>query len=69
VPTDLLRKVKMIEEIKLRFGSDKDSAPLIFSPAIVTVIVGPNNSGKSLLLRELENFCSGQKKMNTYLMK
>lgn len=31
----------------------------MFEPGAVTVFVGPNNSGKSLLLREIENFAEG----------
>jgi energy-coupling factor transporter ATP-binding protein EcfA2 len=44
----------MIDTITLKFGSSNDDAPLRFRPGRVTVIVGPNNSGKSLFLRELE---------------
>ncbi|MBN6886220.1 energy-coupling factor transporter ATP-binding protein EcfA2 [Cytobacillus horneckiae] len=42
----------MLDNIKLRFGDSKCSN-LDFSPQSVNVIVGPNNSGKSLLLREI----------------
>ena len=47
----------MIGEIKLKFGSKGTANPLNFVPGAVTIFVGPNNSGKSLLLQEIENFC------------
>lgn len=48
----------MIEELILKFGSDPDWPPLTFKPGPVTIFVGPNNSGKSLLLREIETLSS-----------
>jgi hypothetical protein len=44
----------MLREIALRFGATSDGPPLSFEPGPMTVFVGPNNSGKSLALRELE---------------
>ena len=44
----------MIGEITLKFGPTQNGPPLTFSAGTVTLIVGPNNSGKSLLIRELE---------------
>ena len=38
----------------LRSGPKGSQAPLEFAPASVNVFVGPNHSGKSLLLRELQ---------------
>lgn len=38
--------------------SDLGASPLSFAPGSMTVFVGPNNAGKSLLLREIENFAS-----------
>lgn len=46
-----------IEEMTFAKGSD-GSAPLSVKPTPVVVLVGPNNSGKSLALREVEAFCS-----------
>lgn len=46
----------MIKNLQLRFGSNPTAAPLNFDPGSVTVFVGPNNSGKSLILREVETF-------------
>ena len=43
----------------LTFASGSDgSAPLSVKPTPVVILVGPNNSGKSLALREVEAFCS-----------
>lgn len=44
----------MIENIQLYFGTSESTRQLSFSPTKMNIIVGPNNSGKSLLLRELE---------------
>ena len=46
-----------IEEMIFAKGPD-GSAPLSVKPTPVVVLVGPNNSGKSLALREVEAFCS-----------
>lgn len=46
----------MLRSILFRFGASEDDAPLEFAPAAMTVFVGPNNSGKSLALREIESF-------------
>ena len=50
----------MITELQLQFGPSPEGPPLTISlqPSI-TVFVGPNNSGKSLLLREIASYCSG----------
>ena len=43
----------------LTFASGPDgSSPLPVKPTSVVILVGPNNSGKSLALREVEAFCS-----------
>ncbi len=43
----------------LRFfaGASPSDGPLMVSPGTVLLIVGPNNSGKSLSLREIERWC------------
>lgn len=47
----------MLDRITLRFGPAAPGAsPLVITPAALTVFVGPNHSGKSLLLREIERF-------------
>lgn len=48
----------MIENILLKFGKSEDSGPESFPVAAVTVFVGPNNSGKSRILREIYGWCS-----------
>ncbi|HSU13795.1 AAA family ATPase [Longimicrobium sp.] len=44
----------MLKTVNLRFGADENEPGLSFEPGPMTVFVGPNNSGKSLALRELE---------------
>lgn len=44
----------MIDKIKLLFGASKSAQPLEFIPSTITIFVGPNNSGKSQALREIE---------------
>jgi len=51
----LLNNCHSIGKIKLRSGSQKSASTLEFSPACVNIFVGPNHSGKSLLLRELQS--------------
>jgi hypothetical protein len=46
----------MLRNIELRFGAGPDEPALAFRPGPMTVFVGPNNSGKSLALREVEDF-------------
>lgn len=57
----------MIKKINLQFGLSGKSDKLSFEPGAITVFVGPNNSGKSLVLREIENYC-GNGKLATQLM-
>jgi len=46
----------MIEKIKLKFGSSVGQQNLEFDVTPITVFVGPNNSGKSKILIEIENY-------------
>jgi ABC-type hemin transport system ATPase subunit len=46
----------MLKLLKLQFGASSGSETLDFQPGSMTVFVGPNNSGKSLLLREIEQY-------------
>ena len=48
-----------INRIVFKGGAGSGSNPLDIQPSNVTVIVGPNNSGKSQMLLELENWCKG----------
>ena len=51
----------MISSFKLKFGRSPGEPCERIDVSAVTVFVGPNNSGKSLILREIERFCrSGQ---------
>lgn len=47
----------MIERLNLKFGSAKGEAALQLEVTPITVFVGPNNSGKSKILREIQYFC------------
>ena len=47
----------MIEKILLKFGSTPGQSNLILPLTPITVFVGPNNSGKSKILIEIENYC------------
>lgn len=46
----------MIKKLLLKFGRTQEDEALSFNPGSITVFVGPNNSGKSLALREVENY-------------
>jgi ABC-type polar amino acid transport system ATPase subunit len=46
----------MIKRLFLRFGPFGEQTPLVLEPSAMTVFVGPNNSGKSLILRELQHY-------------
>ncbi|MFL0805135.1 MAG: AAA family ATPase [Agarilytica sp.] len=48
----------MIKNIKLHFGESQLSEPLSLDVGPVNIFVGPNNSGKSLLLKEVEQLCN-----------
>ncbi|MBF2089550.1 MAG: AAA family ATPase [Synechococcales cyanobacterium K44_A2020_017] len=48
----------MIKTIKLKFGRGSGSAPEVIGTTPVTVFVGPNNSGKSKALAEINYYCS-----------
>lgn len=52
----------MISEFRLKFGRAPEFTAETISTTPVTVFVGPNNSGKSTILSEIEQVCrSGQK--------
>lgn len=54
----------MIKNLGLKFGKGPGSSAEVISTTPVTVFVGPNNSGKSKILSEINRFCTtGQ--MNT----
>lgn len=47
----------MITKIKLKCGRSPNAPPTELDATPVTVFVGPNNSGKSRVLRETERYC------------
>lgn len=47
----------MIKSILVKFGSHRTQEPLRVDVTPITVFVGPNNSGKSKVLVEIENYC------------
>jgi len=56
----------MLESISLKFTEGQ--TPILVPAKGVTIFVGPNNSGKSLLLRELEEQFSSHHAINTKLL-
>jgi predicted ATPase len=50
--------MRLVSKITLKFGARPEQAPLELTPTGITLFVGPNNSGKSLVLREIEKFCA-----------
>lgn len=51
----------MIDKIKLKSGASKGQPNLEFDLTPITVFVGPNNSGKSKLLLEIESFLGNKR--------
>lgn len=47
----------MIDKFYLRFGSSNATPSLDVKATPITIFVGPNNSGKSQVLREIESYC------------
>ncbi len=47
----------MINKILFKFGATEEQSPLELNVTPITVFVGPNNSGKSRVLIEIENYC------------
>lgn len=59
----------MISSFKLKFGRSLGAPGEAVAATHVTVFVGPNNSGKSRILREVERYCrTGQKDANDLLL-
>lgn len=48
----------MIKKLKLQFGPKGKDDNFEIDPGSVTIFVGPNNSGKSVVLREIEAYCT-----------
>lgn len=49
----------MIDKLTLKFGSSASQSNLEVSVKPITIFVGPNNSGKSQVLRDIVSFCHG----------
>lgn len=47
----------MISNLKLKFGRTSDAVATEIPATAITVFVGPNNSGKSKILSEIERYC------------
>ena len=59
----------MISSFQLKFGRSPGATGESIAVTPITVFVGPNNSGKSRILREIERYCrSGQKDANDLLL-
>jgi len=59
----------MISGLKLKFGRTPGATPESITVTPVTVFVGPNNSGKSKVLQEIEQHCrSGQVNAGTLIL-
>lgn len=59
----------MIDRIKLLFGNDPQAEALTIEVGALNIFVGPNNSGKSLILREIEALSQdGKKRPGHYVM-
>lgn len=50
--------MRLISKLVLKIGSRPGQPPLELTPTGITLFVGPNNSEKSLILREIEKFCA-----------
>lgn len=51
----------MIDFLNFNFGSKNETDNLKLKPSPITIFVGPNNSGKSRALIEIENYCRNGK--------
>lgn len=59
----------MISKIKLKFGRADGVEPVSIEAMPITVFVGPNNSGKSKILTEIQEFCtSGNQNTNNVII-
>ena len=65
-PGDESRGLPMLESISLKFTEAKE--PVVLPAQGVTVFVGPNNAGKSLILRELEMALANNGPIQTMLL-
>lgn len=56
----------MIKNIKFKFGSSEETNSLHMDVSPITIFVGPNNSGKSKVIQEINQYCvSGHGNQNS----
>lgn len=60
--------MKLIKKISLKFGASEGLESLSLEPSGITLFVGPNNSGKSLILREIEKCCAIHNKTSNLIL-
>lgn len=60
--------MKLLKNIQLKYKNSDGEQFLNLKPTGMTIFVGPNNSGKSLALREIEQICFTYQKNNTSLI-
>lgn len=58
-----------LEKVSFVAGHKPDAEPLELLPGTVTILVGPNNSGKSQTLRDIEALCLGNEKHKTKIIR
>lgn len=58
----------MISKLRLQYGRSPKASPEAIEVTPVTIFVGPNNSGKSTILREIAHFCNTGVKPNPTLI-
>lgn len=58
----------MIKSIRLKSSSSPERDNLEFNTTPITIFVGPNNSGKSKILIEIENYCRKKKPQSNQLV-
>jgi len=59
----------MIDKIHLKFGRAPSCGPESIEATPIAVFVGPNNSGKSKVLTEINEYCrTGQKNANNAIL-
>jgi predicted ATP-dependent endonuclease of OLD family len=58
----------LIEELRFKFGASPSVGPLKLNSPTCTVFVGPNNSGKSLVLREIVQGCSDGRNSTNFVL-
>ncbi len=60
--------MKLIKKVSLKFGAGDGAGNLELTPSGITLFVGPNNSGKSLVLREIEKCCATYNKASNHIL-